>query len=189
MSEFLLKMSKVILNNQDEVLEELSRANDQRLRKLKITQNDDTQLEQRYTLLLFYNIFNSDVYRETEYPLLRELWKELVCFIKEFNGHEPKECWVSAWINYDEFDVVEDALADHIHQTKLHGYIVVDPKNTKTIFRRGFEIENRPSIMYIGPGDWWHRVKNTKKYDGTRVTIGFDVSFDKPKSPIWSKVE
>jgi hypothetical protein len=55
-----------------------------------------------------------------------------------------------------------------------HGYISIDPKNTNTEFE-GYSIENRPGQIYIGSAFTRHRVVNKERFDGKRITLGFDL--------------
>ena len=57
----------------------------------------------------------------------------------------------------------------------FHGYISIDPKNTKTIFEDGTVINNKVGNIYIGPCNLKHKVEVNEPYEDERITLGFDV--------------
>lgn len=115
---------------------------------------------------VFYNIFTLTPTSLNFYYL----YKELVGFIKHYlNNDEP--FWLSAWINFDRYG---KTLTWHNHDFPYHGYISIDPKNTKTIFK-DWTIDNEPGLIYIGPGDAHHKVEALEPFEGYRITIGFDI--------------
>lgn len=99
-----------------------------------------------------------------------EVYKELLKAISLYKPHDGLYC--QAWINCQSHDEVLDW---HRHEGFLyHGYICIDPKDTVTEFE-GYTIKNEPGLIYIGDGSPRHRVVNIKKYDGRRITLGFDL--------------
>ncbi len=87
--------------------------------------------------------------------------------------------WIEAWINYHTVDQVLDW---HHHEFDHHGYISIDPKNTKTIFEN-YEIVNKPGQIYFGPGNRLHKVEVLEPFEGVRTTIGYDIHTI-PNSPV-----
>jgi hypothetical protein len=123
---------------------------------------------------MHYNIWTHSMAVEPE--LSFSMWEELIQIIKENSPKEAKYGWIQSWLNYDSYESVEDNLTPHRHNAPIHGYISISPQNTKTVFDN-WEIVNEIGNIYIGLGKWMHCVKNTDKYTGPRITIGFDVCF------------
>ena len=99
------------------------------------------------------------------------LFKELKNIIKEYHKKD-EPLWFQCWLNYHSDNQVLDW---HDHQWLWHGYISIDPKETKTIFENGFEVKNEIGNIYIGPCNIKHKVVVNKPYFGHRITLGFDV--------------
>ena len=110
------------------------------------------------------------------------LYKELTTHLRHCIG-DSRPAWFSVWLNYLTHDQIGDALGFHDHPHDLHGFISIDPKDTITEFV-GFEIDNQIGNIYIGPGglDFSHKVVNRSEWEGNRITLGFDVSFEQKKS-------
>jgi len=128
-------------------------------------EKDSTKNYNKYNLFSF--TANSVLYYN--------LFKELSGFIRDYIG-DDRPLWMESWINFHKHDEV---LELHSHYFAYHGYISVDPKNTTTIFPYVKNpVENKIGQIYIGPGgdDYAHYVKVNEPYEGTRVTIGFDIS-------------
>ena len=115
----------------------------------------------------FYNIFTITAGDKYFY----QLFKELKNIIKEYHKKD-EPLWVQCWLNYHSDKQVLDW---HDHEWLLHGYISIDPKETKTIFENGFEVKNEIGNIYIGPCNIKHKVVVNKPYFGHRITLGFDV--------------
>lgn len=115
-----------------------------------------------------YNIFSITAGSIYFYNLYKELRDIIRGEIKE------GPLWMQAWINLHKEDQVLDW---HNHDWDYHGYISIDPKNTITEFE-GYNIKNQVGQIYFGPGNRLHRVKVTDPFDGTRITIGYDVTLD-----------
>jgi len=89
------------------------------------------------------------------------------------------QIWMQSWIN---FHSSEDILKKHNHLFSWHGYISIDPKDSKTVFfdkngKENYYVENKPGLMYIGPGDIYHEVRlNTSMQNGDhRITLAFNI--------------
>ncbi len=113
-----------------------------------------------------YNIFS--------YASPKRIWTELYKELREcavdFIGNNKDLCYQS-WLNYH----VEHQLLDwHTHEWPYHGYISIDPLNSKTQFE-DFEIDNLIGNIYIGPGHLKHKVL-CDKINTPRITIGFDIT-------------
>jgi len=153
---YKLYQSKVITENYYDFLEHC------KLAKRIITDKVGPETTWTYEQ---YNAFNMTCTS----ALFFDLFKELNGFIRDYVG-DDRRIWMQSWINYHTPKKVLDW---HAHGWKFHGYISVDPKNTKTIFR-GYEIENKIGQVYIGPGQVEHKVVVNEPYEGDRITIGFD---------------
>lgn len=114
-----------------------------------------------------YNIFAATAGDEYFF----QLFKELKNIIYEYNDIE-ENLWMQSWINYHKLNEVLDW---HNHEWLFHGYVSIDPKNTRTIFENGTEIKNEIGNIYIGPCNLKHKVVVDKPYEGNRITLGFDV--------------
>tara|TARA_R110000803_G_scaffold56738_3_gene114132 strand:- start:860 stop:1408 length:549 start_codon:yes stop_codon:yes gene_type:complete len=107
------------------------------------------------------------------------LWKNVQACVREYLGTD-QPAWMTGWLNYHDNDNLLDW---HNHLgSNHHGYISIDPKETKTLFKKPFEnyeIENKTGLMYLGPSARLHKVESLSKFTGTRITIAFDVSIQK----------
>lgn len=153
-----LKTSKLIQDNQKDFLELMNFAAG-KIQKLFNT-TDYTWNYGRY------NIFSLT----STNPLMYQLFQELKINVREHIGDGP--LWMQSWLNLHRPDQV---LGWHDHLWKWHGYISIDPKNTKTIFE-DWEISNKVGQIYFGTGHIKHKVEVLEPYDGFRVTLGFDVT-------------
>ena len=120
-----------------------------------------------------YNIFAFTAPSSAFY----QLYKELRNLIRGQLG-DDRELWVQAWVNYHTDDKL---IHRHHHDFDYHGYISIDPKNTKTVFD-DYEVINKPGQIYFGPGHRYHHVEAIEPFEGIRTTIGFDVH-STPQSP------
>ena len=91
--------------------------------------------------------------------------------------------WFQSWLNFHKPDQVLDW---HDHNWPYHGYISIDPKGTRTVFK-DYEVKNEIGNIYIGPGHRRHKVEVDEVYDGPRITLGFDIHTE-PSKPFdqWS---
>lgn len=174
--DYKIYKSKTVLENHSEIVSECVKLNKEIRENYSVGDGYSTTWEYGR-----YNVFNL----RRGNKLFDALREELVDIIKE---NCVGECWVQSWMNFDTYESVEETLKNHGHALPFHGYISIDPKNTKTIFdNAGFEIENKIGNIYFGPGNdlttdkWLHKVINTSKYDGNRITIAYDIRFDHPR--------
>jgi hypothetical protein len=95
------------------------------------------------------------------------------CLVAAIRDYVPeRNLYMQAWLNCQAADEV---LNWHSHEGyKYHGYIALDPQDTKTEFEE-YEIDNKPGQIYIGQAFLRHRVVNRSPYPGKRITIGFDI--------------
>lgn len=153
-----LKQSEIILDNQKKFIDLMHFAA-YKIEKLFETKD--------YTWTYpKYNIFCLTATNKLMYELFNELKKH----IREHIDDRP--LWIQSWLNLHKNNEVLDW---HNHLWKWHGYISIDPKNTKTIFEE-WEIENKIGQIYFGEGYIKHKVEVVEPYDGYRITLGFDVT-------------
>lgn len=124
-----------------------------------------------------YNQYNIFSYTASSI-LFYDLYKDLNNSIRDYIG-DDRRVWFQSWLNFLSYDEIEKVLPMHGHDWDIHGYISIDPKETITEFIN-FEVKNKIGNIYIGPcgDDYRHRVKNIDKWEGNRITIGFDCTFD-----------
>lgn len=120
-----------------------------------------------------YNIFSLVGRSDHFYDLYRDL-SEVI----KLEVPDQKHIWFQSWLNYHKQDEVLDW---HDHHWPHHGYISIDPKKTRTVFRN-YAITNQLGNIYIGPGHREHKVEVLEPYRGDRITLGFDVE-TKPSMP------
>ena len=113
-----------------------------------------------------YNVFSLTAPSTVFYPI----YVELRNLVRGLLGNDTP-LWIQAWINYHSQD---ELLNWHEHEFNYHGYISLDPKNTKTVFK-DYEILNKPGQIYFGPGYRQHMVEAITPFYGVRTTIGFDI--------------
>lgn len=111
--------------------------------------------------------------------LFYNLFKEVSAIVRKKVGSD-QPIWCQSWINFHkDYEV----LNWHTHDFEFHGYISIDPKKTKTIFKDWnrenstgdeWEIENKVGNLYLGPGEVPHKVEVLEAYNGNRITIGLD---------------
>jgi|688.fasta_scaffold584063_2 hypothetical protein len=157
--------SSVIVDHYEELLSIASVAHQRCLENLNV--DNTTSAYNRYNS---FTLFGCDKH-------YYNLYKDLIYVIKDF---VPKtECmWFESWINWW---TPKEVLGWHDHLFKYHGYISIDPKSTFTKFRK-YSIENKIGNIYIGPGFREHRVIVDTKYDGPRLTMGFDINVEPTKT-------
>lgn len=156
--DYVVYQSDFIKNNLQDILQDIEVAHSH-FRQL-FPKEDSTWAYNKYNIFSltapstnFYNIF-----------------LELRTVIRNQLGW-GRPLWLEAWINYHKADEVLDW---HHHEYDYHGYISIDPKQTKTIFE-SYEIINKPGQIYFGPGARLHKVETLETFEGVRTTIGFDV--------------
>ena len=172
---YKITKSKTILEHQDELLNDCKVAYDLFNHLHNPDNIEDFPTQAHYTDEngkdngVMYNIFTLTATSVNFY----NLYKELCEAIRDHLGHD-QPLWLSAWINFDKHDKV---LNWHGHDFPWHGYISIDPKNTKTVFDE-WEVENETGNIYVGPGSANHKVEVLEPYEGHRITIGYDVLTD-----------
>ena len=159
--------SDTIINNHDKVVKVCDYAKE-------LLENEFQDAPNTTWIYNQYNIFSYTASSVIFY----DLFKDLQNAIREYVG-DDRRIWFQSWLNYLTYDEVENVLDMHGHQWDIHGYIAIDPKNTVTEFTH-FDVKNEIGNIYIGPcnDSYRHRVKNTAPWDGNRITIGFDCTFD-----------
>lgn len=158
MNDYFLHQSKFIEENVEDIKIDLDIAH--RLIKEIFPDKDSTWAYG------FYNIFAITAPSTNFY----KIYKELSQVVRSHLGTD-QPLWLEAWLNYHSHD---ELLQWHSHEYDYHGYISIDPKQTKTIFE-GYEITNKPGQIYFGPGQRFHKVEQIIPFDGIRTTIGFDI--------------
>jgi hypothetical protein len=122
-----------------------------------------------------YNIFSLSSSSEAMWFL----WRNIQICIRKHVG-DDKPAWMTGWLNFHKHNQVLDW---HNHTgSQYHGYVSIDPKKTKTIFKNqnvNYEINNEPGLLYIGPSERLHKVEPIESFDGVRTTIAFDVTTEK----------
>lgn len=191
MIDYCVLQSNVILEHQNHFIRECYQVHD---RFKQLFPNEDSTWGYRY-----YNIFAAT----SPSPIWYSLYKELRDTIRDFT-QDDSPMWIQAWLNFHESDKVLDW---HGHDWPYHGYISIDPKGTRTVFKGtelvqspfrdtqevteihyDYEIKNEIGNIYIGPGHRLHRVEVDEEFtDSPRITIGFDVQTT-PERPFdqWS---
>tara|TARA_Y100000114_G_scaffold123171_1_gene118677 strand:+ start:674 stop:1204 length:531 start_codon:yes stop_codon:yes gene_type:complete len=126
----------------------------------------------------YYNVFAAT----SPSPIWYDLYKQLRTIVREYVGTEDP-LWFQSWLNFHKPDQVLDW---HDHNWPYHGYISIDPKGTRTVFK-DYEVKNEIGNIYIGPGHRRHKVEVDEVYDGPRITLGFDIHTE-PSKPFdqWS---
>lgn len=117
-----------------------------------------------------YNIFSlraGDHYYYTLYQCIASAVRDRI--------GDNRPLWMQCWLNYHPMHEVLD-WHGHSSDYIAHGYLSIDPKQTRTEFRE-FTIENKIGNLYVGAtGDKMeHRVVVKEPYEGYRITIAFDV--------------
>ena len=116
-----------------------------------------------------YNFFSLSAPSALSY----RLFVELKNIINEYISGDDMR-WMQCWINYHYPNQV---LKWHNHEWDYHGYISIDPKETRTVFS-DYEIKNEIGNIYIGPGDREHKVVVDENFNSPRITLGFDISLE-----------
>jgi len=165
-----------LINNQNYFINDIKTGRQFLMKELKT--DDLTWMYEKYNIFsilsgshYFWNLFkNLGVCIQKH--ILETLQQEL-----------PKNMWVQSWLN---FHTKDQLLKKHNHADNgkgfMHGFISIEPQNTKTIFYDNYEdkesiyhINNKVGNIYIGDGNKWHEVISNNDFDGDRITLGFDV--------------
>jgi hypothetical protein len=156
--DFAIEKSEFIINNHHEIVQETYKI----YKKYQDEFNNDDSTWNYYK----YNIFALS----SPSVLYYEIFLELVEFLlKYFN--DGNRYWFQSWLNFHSKD---DVLDWHNHKWPYHGYICIDPKNSRTIFEN-YSIKNEIGNIYLGKGHRKHKVEVLEDYDDFRITIGFDI--------------
>lgn len=129
-----------------------------------------------------YNTFTATAGDKNFYNLFVALTQIVSEYFKIHQVSTDNMLYMQSWINNHTQDEV---LGVHDHKCPIHGYVSIDPKFSKTVFTKGisddviYEVENLVGRVYIGPGQQFHKVENTKEYEGQRITIAFDINDEK----------
>jgi len=132
-----------------------------------------------------YNIFSTLAGSYHYWNLFKDLGYCIKSHLTENLNYEklPSHMWIQAWLNWH---TKEQLLKRHNHADdgvgNMHGFISIEPQNTKTVFFENFEdkesiyhIDNKIGYIYIGDGSKWHEVIKNDDFFGERITIGFDI--------------
>jgi len=120
-----------------------------------------------------YNFFNFMYPTHVLWSLLEELKSFVHSYLEEHN--EPTDnVWMASWLN---FHMPDEVLDWHTHlEVKFHGYMSIRPHNTRTLFFENDEVgNNEVGMVYIGPGDNFHKVEVIEPFDTPRITVAFDI--------------
>ena len=114
-----------------------------------------------------YNVFSLTSGSELFYKLFKEIQNIVREHVKT---EEP--LWLQSWLNFHQ---KEEVLNWHDHKCCIaHGYVSIEPHNTKTVFEN-FEVDNEVGKLYIGQPNMLHKVEVIEDFDSPRITIAFDV--------------
>ena len=168
--EYKLYTSNLIQNNHQDYISQCNLLNNE----LKIILDNQSSTI-KYSK---YNIFN---FSSTSL-LFYQLFKELNFHIRSYIG-DDRPLWLQAWLNFHSKESLQKELKEHSHESEYHGYICINPHDTSTCFKKGFEIKNYPGLIYLGPGsngnttkDYDHYVKINSDFTSPRITIGLDIA-------------
>ena len=158
--EYKVYQSKVIKDNHLDFIKNCQRA---QTKFEKLFKSEDSTYN--YTKYNFFSLTSTSI-------LFYNLYKELNFYIRDYIG-DDRPLWIQNWLNFHSSDKV---LKKHLHNSRYHGYISIDPKNTTTVFNQ-FEIKNNIGQIYIGPGgeEYSHYVRIDSEFKDKRITIGFDI--------------
>lgn len=163
-NDYQLYEIDIVANNQKLFIDQCNALH--KIFKAKFEDENSTVAYQKY------NIFTLSCSSQPFYYL----WKTIQKCIRDYVG-DDRPLWMSGWLNFHQSNEVLDW---HNHKKSVcHGYVSIDPKNTKTIFSTGetiYEISNKCGMLYLGPSERLHKVHVNENFDGHRITIGFDVS-------------
>ncbi len=159
--DFKLHKSQLIVDNQLEMIEHIHQSH--KIHQDYFKGKDSTWSYREYN---FFALSSPSL-------LFNKLFFELKDVINDYVPYEFK--WMQSWVNYHYPNQV---LNWHNHFWDYHGYICIDPKNTRTVFKE-YEIKNEIGNIYIGPGEREHTVIVDEDYDSPRITIGFDIQIYK----------
>jgi hypothetical protein len=129
-----------------------------------------------------YNVFTATCGDKNFYKLFVGINQCIREYLSIHNIKTNEMLYLQSWMNIHDCNEI---LTLHDHGSPIHGYISIDPKQTKTVFTSGiedntiYEIENFSGLLYLGPGKRYHKVENLKEWEGQRLTIAFDINDEK----------
>jgi hypothetical protein len=162
--KYKIYQSNLIINNKEEFIKDCYKS----FERFKFRFPDQSST----WLYKYYNTFSMS----SGSNLFYDLFKELSFIIKEYNNNDER-LWFQSWIN---FHLPNEVLDWHTHEyCDFHGYINIEPKQSKTIFDK-YEILNETGNIYIGQTSLnnnflRHKVEILESYSEPRITIAFDV--------------
>jgi len=163
--DYKIYTSQLIIDNQDEMVNHIHQSHS--IHQKYFPGSDSTWTYKGYN---FFGLTSPSI-------IFSELYSELRSIIHEYVPDKYK--WMQCWLNYHTPGQVLDW---HDHHWDYHGYICIDPKDTKTVFE-DYEIVNKVGNIYIGPGHRKHKVVVGEEFDEPRITLGFDVSVTPENQP------
>ena len=163
--DYKIYKSQLVIDNQLEMMEHIHKSHS--IHQIYFPGNDSTWTYKGYN---FFGLSSPNI-------LFHKLFHELRDIINDYIKDEYK--WMQCWLNYHKVDEVLDW---HDHHWDYHGYISIDPQNTRTLFEE-YEIKNEVGNIYIGPGYKKHKVVVDSYYENPRITLGFDVCVTPEKHP------
>ena len=163
--DYKIYRSQLIIDNKDEMVRQIHESHI--THQLYFPGTDSTWTYRAYN---FFGLTSPSL-------LFNELFFQLRDIIHEYVPEKYK--WMQCWLNYHSPDQVLDW---HNHNWDYHGYICIDPKNTKTVFEN-YQIENKVGNIYIGPGHRKHKVVVEKNFNEPRITLGFDICVNPKTTP------
>ena len=116
-----------------------------------------------------------DQYNIFAYASPKKIWTDLFRELREYATDylgTDRDLFYQSWLNHH---MGNNLLDWHTHTWPYHGYISIQPLDSKTIFEN-FEINNEIGNIYIGPGDLRHKVVCDDVYT-PRITLGFDITY------------
>ena len=177
---FQVYKSSNIIENLEELTEACDTIRDNITKDLMLLDEEDRpKLDSAHRSVTTWNYqnYNFWTYAINTNPIFIKVWEDLVEVI---SNHAPKGATyalVQSWLNYDTYESIEGNLTMHTHDFPMHGFVAIEPQKTKTVFEK-WEIENAPGNIYFGLGNLLHEVRNSGKYEGPRITVGYDVIYE-----------
>ena len=159
MSDYILYNFEYIKEHQQEIITDLKRSHE------IILEQGVSDSTFGYTTYNIFGVSSPSIHMYKIFETLRGLIRSQL---------SEERLWMKSWLNYQYHDGV---LQWHNHSSAYHGYIAIEPQDTKTEFEN-WTIDNEVGNIYFGPGLHKHRVVNLSEYKGKRISIGFDVMTD-----------
>ena len=154
--------SKYIVDNIEEIKQDCQIAHNRF--KILFPDKDSSWTYSKYniftltsTSLHFYNMYKDLIFCAKDY-------------LNKQNIDLNSPLWIQSWLNFHKSKEVLDW---HNHSWLFHGYMSIDPKQSKTVFK-DFHINNEVGVLYFGEGYKHHKVEVLEDFFGERITIGYD---------------